>query len=90
MPVYFFKNAFCDATFQLRSGTLIGAGALNFSSQTFAMSITGGTGAYSGLSGDVELTPHGATRNISSSSSIDHADRPARPQDGRPSAAAPP
>ena len=55
----FFKNAFCDATFQLKNGTLLGAGALNFNSQTFAMTITGGTGAYRGLSGDVQATPNG-------------------------------
>jgi hypothetical protein len=55
----FFKNAFCDATFQLKDGTLIGAGESNFDSRTFAMAITGGTGAYNGLSGDVQLTPHG-------------------------------
>ena len=56
----FAKNAFCDATFKLKNGTLIAAGAFNFNSPNFAMTVTDGTGAYNGLSGDVQLTPQGA------------------------------
>ena len=32
---YFGKNAFCDATYQLRSGTLIGGNAIAFSATHF-------------------------------------------------------
>ena len=56
---YFFKNAFCDASFTLKNGTLIAAGALNFASQSFSLAVTGGTGAYTGLSGAVNVTPSG-------------------------------
>jgi hypothetical protein len=56
---YFYKNAFCDATFQTTSGTLFGSGAVNFSGTSFTLPITGGTGTYDGVSGDLESTTHG-------------------------------
>ncbi len=56
---YFDKNAFCDVSFQLNGGTLIGAGAFAFSSKTFALAITGGYGKYSGVTGDVTVTGSG-------------------------------
>ncbi len=56
---YFNKNAFCDASFQLNGGTLMGAGAFSFSATKFALAITGGYGKYSGVTGDVEATPSG-------------------------------
>lgn len=56
---YFDKNAFCDVSFQLDGGTLMGAGAFNFDAKKFAIAITGGYGKYSGASGDVEATPSG-------------------------------
>jgi hypothetical protein len=56
---YFDKNAFCDVSFQLNGGTLLGAGAFNFNASKFAIAITGGYGKYSGASGDVEATPSG-------------------------------
>jgi hypothetical protein len=56
----FNKNAFCDASFQLNGGTLIGAGALVFNGSTFELSITGGTGIYSGMTGEVSAAPYGS------------------------------
>ena len=56
---YFDKNAFCDISLQLPGGTLIGAGAFNFSAPKFAIAITGGYGKYTGASGDLEATPSG-------------------------------
>ena len=47
------KNAFCDATYQLGSGTLIGAGAFNFNATGFVLALTGGTEKYSRATGDV-------------------------------------
>ena len=56
---YFDKNAFCDATFRLKGGTLIAAGTLNFNGHTFALAITGGYGSYAGANGDLEASPSG-------------------------------
>jgi len=53
----FDKNAFCDATYQLKGGTLIGAGQFNFNADDFAIAITGGTGKYRGSRGDLEASP---------------------------------
>lgn len=61
---YFNRNAFCDASFSINGGTLIGAGALNFDATHYAIAITGGYGTLSDLRGDVEETP-----------SVKHAER---------------
>jgi len=53
----FDKNAFCDATYQLSGGTLVGAGQFNFNASSFAIAITGGTGKYRGRQGDLEASP---------------------------------
>jgi hypothetical protein len=53
----FDKNAFCDATYQLPGGTLVGAGEFNFNAPRFAIAITGGTGKYRGVRGDLEASP---------------------------------
>jgi hypothetical protein len=53
----FNKNALCDTSYVLAGGTLTGAGAFNFNAKTFAVAITGGTGKYRSLTGDVEATP---------------------------------
>jgi hypothetical protein len=50
-------HAFCDATYQLQSGTLVGAGQIDFNTSSFAIAITGGTGAYEGLRGELDSTP---------------------------------
>ena len=59
---YFDKNAFCDVSFQMNGGTLIGAGTLNFNATTFALAITGGYGKYSGFTGDVAADPERKVR----------------------------
>ena len=56
----FGRNGFCDATFQLAGGTVIGAGVLNFSSQAFTLAVTGGVGKYAGMVGDLGAGPSGA------------------------------
>jgi hypothetical protein len=50
-------HAFCDATYQLQNGTLVGAGPIDFNTPGFAIAITGGTGAYQGLRGELDSTP---------------------------------
>jgi hypothetical protein len=60
----FSKNAFCDVSFQLKSGTMIANGAFNFDVSHFALDVTGGDGAYSDAGGEVEVSP-----------SADHAQR---------------
>jgi hypothetical protein len=57
---YFNRNGFCDASFQLPGGTLIGAGTLNFASPSFEFAITGGYGKYTGTTGDVVVSPLGS------------------------------
>jgi hypothetical protein len=52
----FNKNAFCDASYQLSGGTLIGAGPLNFNSPVFSIAITGGTGKYRSAQGQLQST----------------------------------
>lgn len=53
----FNKHAFCDASYDLDGGTLLGAGAFNFNAGTFAVAITGGTGKYASATGDISATP---------------------------------
>jgi hypothetical protein len=53
----FNKNAFCNAAYVLKGGTLIGGGEFNFNASKFALGIQGGTGEYSGKLGDLALSP---------------------------------
>jgi hypothetical protein len=53
----FDKNAFCNASYQLDGGQLVGQGAFNFSASTFQLSIVGGTGKYRGLTGNMKAAP---------------------------------
>jgi hypothetical protein len=53
----FNRNAFCDAAYQLDGGQLIAAGAFSFDAGSFELAITGGTGKYRSLTGDLEATP---------------------------------
>ena len=41
---YFDRNGYCDVAYQLKGGTLYGAGTLNFDSKQFAFAITEGSG----------------------------------------------
>jgi hypothetical protein len=56
---YFDKNAFCDVSFQLKQGTLIGAGTLKSTANAFELVVTGGYGGYAGERGDVEASQSG-------------------------------
>lgn len=49
----FNQNAFCDATYQLKAGLLIGGNEVGFNAKSFALAITGGTGKYLTMTGDV-------------------------------------
>jgi len=53
----FNKNAFCNASYQLDGGQLMGQGAFNFSASTFQLAIVGGTGEYRGLTGNMKAAP---------------------------------
>jgi hypothetical protein len=53
----FAKNAYCDAVYQFGNGnTLVAAGAFSFSATEFTLAIVGGTGTYSGATGDLEIS----------------------------------
>ncbi len=56
---YFFgRDGFCDATFQLNSGTtLVGAGAFNFSATNLVLAITGSYGGNVQRTGEVDISP---------------------------------
>jgi hypothetical protein len=53
----FDKNAFCDATYSLPGGSLIGAGAFAFKATRYVIPIVGGTGTYSGATGELDSDP---------------------------------
>jgi len=55
----FNQDSFCDASFQLDGGSLIGAGAANFNSSTFTLAIIGGTYKYRSMEGAVEVSAGG-------------------------------
>jgi hypothetical protein len=55
----FEQDAFCDVSFQLARGTFFAAGIVNFNAKRFTLAVTGGYGAYSGLTGEVAATPIG-------------------------------
>lgn len=56
---HFNKTAFCDASFQLKGGTVFAAGALDFNAKKFVLAVTGGTGDYHRATGDVSSSPSG-------------------------------
>jgi hypothetical protein len=49
----FARSAFCDATYQIKGGTLFAAGTFSFDAKTFDLAIVGGTGSYDRASGDL-------------------------------------
>ena len=53
----FNKNAFCEAVYTLKNGTLYGAGAFNFNATAFSIAITAGTGTYNGKTGQLAAKP---------------------------------
>ncbi len=58
----FKKLGFCDAIYQLSGGTLVAAGGLDFNANTFSLVVTGGTGKYRGVAGELTASPvrHGS------------------------------
>jgi hypothetical protein len=55
----FHNDAFCDASYQLRSGTVVAQGDLNFAATRFSLAVTGGNGAYASAGGEIEAVPSG-------------------------------
>jgi hypothetical protein len=53
----FDRNAFCQTAYVLPGGTMLGTGFLNFNAKTFTVSVTGGTGKYSGVIGHLQADP---------------------------------
>jgi hypothetical protein len=53
----FKRHGFCDATYQLRNGTLVAAGVLDFDSKAFSLVVTGGTGKYRAAAGELAASP---------------------------------
>jgi hypothetical protein len=51
------KLSFCDASYQLNNGTLLGTGPINFKSSSFAIAIVGGSGKYQDLRGELDGAP---------------------------------
>jgi hypothetical protein len=51
------KQAFCNALYQLETGVLVGAGAIDFKTSSFAIAVVGGSGKYFGLRGELDATP---------------------------------
>jgi len=55
---YNFKHhGFCDGIYRLDAGSLLVKGALNFDAKTFSLVVTGGTGKYRSLTGNLTSTP---------------------------------
>ena len=53
----FKRHGFCDATYVLGDGTLIAAGLLDFNAKNFSLVVTGGTGKYRSVAGELASAP---------------------------------
>ena len=51
------KNAFCETSYFVSDGTILGEGEFNFNAQRFTLTVTGGTGAYERASGVMMASP---------------------------------
>lgn len=51
------KQAFCNTEYRLNDGVLVGAGAIDFKSSSFAIAVVGGSGKYQALRGTLHATP---------------------------------
>jgi hypothetical protein len=62
----FNRNVYCDAVYHLGDGMLIGSGGFSFDATSFDMAITGGSGAYKSLKGEMKAqpAPHHAQRLV--------------------------
>jgi hypothetical protein len=55
----FGNKALCKADFELSAGAIIASGPANFASTALTMAVSGGTGEYLGLRGQVSSAPAG-------------------------------
>jgi hypothetical protein len=53
----FSRKGFCDAAWKLKDGMFVGGGPVDFDAKTFTFAITGGTGKYRGVRGNVASSP---------------------------------
>jgi hypothetical protein len=53
----FKKHGFCNAIYQLSGGTLVASGPLDFNASNFSLVVTGGTGKYRSVAGEVVAMP---------------------------------
>src|SRR5262249_51811729 len=53
----FNRNAFCNASYRLKGGELLGEGAFSFDATTFDLVIVGGTNRFLGVTGDMKAAP---------------------------------
>jgi hypothetical protein len=53
----FSKQGMCKAVYELKEGTLLGVGLVNFNSPTFDIAVSGGSGKYLDALGDLHATP---------------------------------
>jgi hypothetical protein len=53
----FNHNVFCDVSYKLQGGTIAGSGTFNLDAPKFTLAVTGGSGKYSNLRGDLEVAP---------------------------------
>lgn len=56
----FAHRALCEADLELRSGTMIADGPIDFNSTRFTLAVTSGTGKYLGVRGQVASSPASA------------------------------
>ena len=54
----FDRNAFCEVAYKLAGGTLFASGAFNLDATIFTLAVSGGTGAYSRMTGEVDGSPN--------------------------------
>jgi len=59
----FGNRALCQADFELNGGAMFASGPANFSTTSLTLAVSGGTGSYLGVRGQVSSTPH--TKNAS-------------------------
>jgi hypothetical protein len=55
----FKRHGYCDAIYDLKGGSILCSGGLDFSAKDFALVVTGGTGVYRGAVGTCESTTVG-------------------------------
>jgi hypothetical protein len=53
----FAKQGMCKAVYELKGGSLLGVGLVNFNSPTFQIAVSGGSGKYQDALGDLQASP---------------------------------